>query len=104
MATRIVLDADAAKTVAEIAAPALSDAADAVASAIVENVPVESGAVKREYRTSVSEGTASDGFPQARIGIGSPRWHFLEYGTAFNPAYRPIMSGVTSLGLEYTPK
>jgi Bacteriophage HK97-gp10, putative tail-component len=102
--TKIVLRSDAAQIVEEIAAPALPEVAELVASAIVEKIPVQSGAVKREYRTSVSEGTTDDGRPQARIGIGSPRWHFLEYGTATNPPYRPVQTGVESLGLPYEAK
>ena len=101
---RYVQAHDAERIIEDAAAPQLPITAAAIAPAIVERVPVDSGAARREYRTSVSAGVGGGGSPQARVLIGSPRWHFLEYGTQFNPPYRPIQTAVEGLGLRYEPK
>jgi hypothetical protein len=98
-----VPDADAERTIEEIAAPQLAAAAAAIAPRIVENVPVHHGGAKATYHTEVSAGTEA-GRPQARVMIASPFWHFLEYGTRFNAPYRPIQRAVESLGLPYLPR
>ena len=86
----------AEKTVAELGKPGLRPAAEAIAGAIPAFVPVQSGAAQRSYRPSLDEQDDS-----IRVHVGSSFWHWLEYGTRFNPAYRPVQSAVTSLGLRY---
>lgn len=96
MATRMVMDRDAEETVARIAKPGLEPAADAIAETIPNFVPVVHGVMKASYQTAVSEGP--DGF---RAHVGSPFWHWMEYGTRYNSAYRPVQSAVAALGLRY---
>lgn len=95
---------DAEKTIAELAAPQLVETADAIARAIPDAVPVNQGVVRSTYKTVVDEGTGADGSPIARVHVGSPFWHWLEYGTANNPPYRPVQNAVQGLGLRYEPK
>lgn len=90
--------ASAPRTVARIARPALRQAADRIGPAIVAHVPVVDGVVVRTYRPRVTP--TDTGF---HVTTGSPFWHWLEYGTANSPAYRPVERGVRSLGLHYRP-
>lgn len=101
---RIVIRPDAEHTVEQIAAPKLEDVAGRIAPAILANVPVHHGGARATYKTTVEGGGESGGHPQAKVNIGSPFWHFLEYGTAFSPPYRPIQNACTGLGLRYVPK
>lgn len=96
MATVIVYESDAPETIAELAKPGLRPAADALAGAIPGFVPVHDGTMKASYKPRVEEG--DDGF---KVYVGSSFWHWMEYGTRFNPAYRPVQSAVSSLGLRY---
>lgn len=88
--------ANAADVVEQIAQPGLRPAARAIASAIPNFVPVRSGGMRRTYRMLVEERGDS-----IRVHVGSGFWHWLEYGTRFNPAYRPVQTAVRSLGLRY---
>jgi hypothetical protein len=99
---------NAVQVVEHAASPQLTVAAHAVAHAVPEHVPVHHGGAKRTYRTWVEGGEggllAFGRHPSSRVAVRSPFWHFLEYGTRFNPPYRPIERAVESLGLEYRPK
>lgn len=88
----------AAKVLTEVARPALRQAADRIGPAIVAHVPVVDGVVVRTYKPRVEQ--SDTGF---HVIVGSPFWHWLEFGTATSPAYRPVERGVRSLGLNYRP-
>lgn len=94
--TRFVLDRDAEQTIARIAKPQTETLGEAIAGGIVGNVPVHHGVMRRSYSPTV-EGS-DDG---ARVYPNSSFWHWLEYGTRNNPAYRPIENTVRSLGVKY---
>ena len=87
---------NAADVVEQIAQPGLRPAARAIASAVPRFVPVVRGVVRRSYVLTIDERGDS-----IRVHVGSPFWHWLEYGTRFNPAYRPVQNAVLSLGLRY---
>lgn len=99
MATLFVPAHDAAETLAELANPALVTAAEAIAEAIPANVPVDSGTMRASYSPVLEE--VADG---VRVHVGSPFWHWLEYGTANNAPYRPVQRAVEGLGVRYEPK
>jgi hypothetical protein len=101
--TRVVMNPDAETTIEQIAAPALADAAEAIALAIPGQVPVESGTMQRSYDPTVAPATNEGERPQARVFPNSPFWHWLEFGTRWNPPYRPIQRAVEGLGLRYRP-
>lgn len=105
MATRIRYEQapNAFDVIEDAAAPALGDVARAIAERIPSFIPVQSGVARRTYRLSVAEGE-DGGHPEARVNVDSPFWHFLEYGTRFNPAYRPIQTAIGALGLRYQAK
>lgn len=86
----------ATQTVQRIAQPGLRPAARAIARAIPQYVPVHHGVMRRTYRPTVVDTDDS-----VRVHTGSPFWHWLEYGTRFNPAYRPVERAVRSLGLRF---
>ena len=94
---------DAEQVVEGVASPALPSAAQVIADSIPSYVPVHHGGAIRTYHTSPSGVVEQDGHPEARVWIDSPFWHFLEYGTQFNPPYRPIQNAVVGLGLRYEP-
>lgn len=74
----------------------LRPAARAIADQLPQNVPLVTGGMRRSYRPSVDEQ------PDAvRVYVGSPFWHWLEYGTQHNPAYRPVERTVRALGLRW---
>jgi hypothetical protein len=102
--TRYVQAPDAEQTVEDLAAPGLEPAAAAIVEAVPANVPVNQGVARASYKMTLSAGTSSDGGPQIRVHVGSPFWHFLEYGTQYNTPYRPVQRGVESLGLRYEPR
>jgi hypothetical protein len=87
---------DAPETIGELAKPGLRPAAEAIAATIPSFVPVHDGTMQKSYKPTVEE--ADDGF---KVHVGSSFWHWMEYGTRFNPAYRPVQSAVTALGLRY---
>jgi hypothetical protein len=96
---RFVPAPDAVQETMRVADPALDVAGHALAAAIPEKVPVSEGVAVRTYRPSV----ARMGIGRVVVGIHSPFWHFIEYGTRWNPPYRPIQRAAESIGLEYTP-
>jgi len=87
---------DATETVEKLGAPGLRPAADALASSIPNFVPVVHGVMQRSYRPAIAPQERS-----IRVHVGSPFWHWMEYGTRYNPAYRPVQSAVAALGLRY---
>jgi hypothetical protein len=89
----------AVATVKRLAEPGLKPAARAIAEAIPAYVPVERGVVKRTYKPVVREQPDS-----IRVHVGSPFWHWLEYGTRWNAAYRVVERAVRSLGLRWQAK
>jgi hypothetical protein len=93
-------DVDAVRTVIGLADPALEVAGKALQVAIPEYVPVHEGVAVRTYRPSLTKLGAG----RVVVGVHSPFWHFIEYGTRFNPPYRPIQRAAESLGLDYTPQ
>lgn len=88
----------AVDTVQELGAPGLLPAAEAIAASIPSFVPVVHGVMRRSYNPTVRPG--EDGKSQ-RVYVGSPMWHWMEYGTRFNAAARPVQSAVAALGLRY---
>lgn len=91
-----VLYPGAEETIIEVAHPALAKVAAKIASAIPGNVPVHHGTMQRLYKPTVVEAGKS-----VHVAPGSPFWHWLEYGTRFNTAYRPIENTVRGLGIRY---
>ena len=96
MPARFVASRDAADVITDLALPYCAEVADMLSAPIIGNVPVRDGVMAESYRPSVEQ--TPEG---ARWYPGSPFWHWMEYGTAFNPAYRPIQQGVASLGLRF---
>jgi hypothetical protein len=94
---------DATRIVEYAAAPALPVVAEALAVAIKNAVPVHHGVAKAHYRAEASRDYLRGTEPEARIGIASSRWHFLEYGTRYNAPSRPIENAARMLGLRYEP-
>lgn len=94
---------DAPVTTEHVAAPKLSEVAHAIAGALPGHIPVHHGVAKRLTHVTATDAVETSSGEQARVWIRSPFWHFLEYGTRFNPPYRPIQNTVTGLGLPYTP-
>ena len=95
---------DAEKTISELAKPQLVTFGEAIADAIPANVPVESGTMRASYSPVLEEATSPDGLAQVRVHVGSPFWHWMEYGTAYNAPYRPVQRAVDGLGVRYEPK
>jgi hypothetical protein len=103
--TRFVLAPGAEETVTELAAPGLEPAAQAIATAVPEHVPVNQGVARASYSMLLEPATSSrEGTPAIRVHVGSPFWHFLEYGTRYNAPYRPVQRAVESLRLRYEPR
>jgi hypothetical protein len=96
---------DAVRVVEELAKPQLAVSARAIADSIPEQIPVHHGVAKRLTHISVENGQKTEGgHPTSLVRVKSPFWHFLEYGTRFNPPYRPIERGVEVLGIRYVPR
>lgn len=95
---------DAPETISELAKPQLVTAGEAIAEAIPAQVPVDSGTMRSTYSPVLEEATSDDGLAQVRVHVGSPFWHWLEYGTAYNAPYRPVQRAVEGLGVRYEPK
>src|SRR5262245_2576489 len=96
MPTVFVPNPGAVDTVQELGQPGLRPAAEALASSIPSFVPVVHGTMQASYNTSLDPQDKS-----IHVKVGSPFWHWMEYGTRFNPAYRPVQSAVAALGLRY---
>jgi hypothetical protein len=93
---------NAARVVEREASPQLPITARAVAQAIPQMIPVHHGVAKRLTKIDVEfERDVGGGRPSAHVLVRSPFWHFLEYGTRFNPPYRPIQRAVESLRLRF---
>jgi len=86
------------------AAPQLPVAARAIAASIPGEIPVHHGEAKRLTRVTVEPEAVDGVHPVSVVEVRSPFWHFLEYGTRYNPPYRPIQKGVERLSLRYVPK
>jgi hypothetical protein len=95
---------NADRVLEKVAAPQLSITARAIARAIPDKVPVHTGAAKRSYRVGVLPQTQVAGHPVVQVAVVSYLWHWLEYGTRWNPPYRPIQRAVEGLGLRYRPQ
>jgi hypothetical protein len=93
---RFIAYPGAVDTVQELGQPGLRPAAQAIANAIPGFVPVHRGVMKRSYNPTLADQDRS-----VRVYPGSPFWHWMEYGTAYNAAYRPVQSAVASVGLRY---
>lgn len=96
MPSLFVPSPNATETVEKLGKPGLRPAAQAIAQAIPGFVPVHYGTMKKSYRPSIDEDADS-----IRVHVGSPFWHWMEYGTRYNAAYRPVQSAVSALGLRY---
>jgi HK97 gp10 family phage protein len=95
----------AERVVEREASPQLTVAARAIAAAIPGEIPVHHGEAKRLTRVTIEpEAKAPGGHPKSVVEVKSPFWHFLEYGTRYNPPYRPIQNAVQRVGLEYETK
>ncbi|HKE79058.1 MAG TPA: hypothetical protein VKB54_07105 [Solirubrobacteraceae bacterium] len=92
---------DAEQQIARISAPQVLDTAQAIANAIPEAVPVQSGTSRRLFRQGLRADRAENG--KARVSGLPPHWHWFEHGTRWNPPYTPIRSTVERFGMRYVP-
>jgi hypothetical protein len=99
---QVVVRPDAEQTIKELAGPQVLIAAQALTQAIPDQVPVQSGSAQAMYRNSLRTEVQEDG--SAAVTGFPPIWHWLEYGTRFNAAYRPIENAARSLGFTYEGK
>jgi hypothetical protein len=102
--TRYMESPLAVRVVEHEAKPQLPRTARAISTAIMAAIPVHHGEAKRLTRITIEEEAELGGHPVTVVEVKSPFWHFLEYGTRYNPPYRPIQRGVESLGVEYQAK
>ena len=102
--TIFVPSPNAPEVLSELAKPALVTAGEAIAEAIPSQVPVDSGTMRASYSPVLSEATSPDGLAQVRVHVGSPFWHWMEYGTAYNAPARPVQRAVEGLGVRYEAK
>jgi len=91
-------DRDAVHELEQIAQPYLVECAEKIGESIVAQVPVHRGVMRESFDPSVDED--GDG---AKLYPNSPFWHWLEYGTATSPVYRPVQRGVEATGARYVP-
>jgi hypothetical protein len=96
MPTVFVPAPDAVETVQKLGQPGLRPAAEAIAESLPSFVPVVRGVMQRTYKPTIDDAETS-----MHVLVGSPFWHWMEYGTRFNPAYRPVQNCVSALGLRY---
>jgi hypothetical protein len=75
----------------------LVDVGEQIGGSIVAQVPVVDGTMRASFSPSVDESGSDD----VRLLPNSPFWHWLEYGTATSPVYRPIQRGVEAVGARY---
>ena len=102
MPRQIILRPDAEQTVSELASDQVIVSAEALVQAIADHVPVQSGTSQRLFRQGLKAELQEDG--SAVVTGLPPHWHWFEYGTQFNPAYRPIENAARALGLTYAPR
>lgn len=86
-------------------------ASDATAAAAMSAANVIRGSIRavapatraRRFIKSlqVVDGELEDGVRTARVTTDDFRWHWLEYGTAHTPTFRPFMHGVTRAGARW---
>jgi hypothetical protein len=93
----VSIDRDAVDELGREAEPYLLDCSKIIGESIVEAVPRDDGVMVRTYdpRAEVVEPG------EVHLSVGSPFWHWLEYGTANNPPYRPVQRGVETTGARY---
>ena len=94
--SRFVLAGDAEQTIGEIAKPQLEVVAQAIAGAIPGRVPVVDGTMRASYQPTIEASGET-----VRVHVGSPFWHWMEYGTAYNSPTRPVENAVTGLGIRW---
>ena len=96
---QFIMRPNAAEVIARECADQVGAAADALARAIPDGVPVREGVAQRVYRSELTVRRQEDG---SAIVTGLPfLWHWLEYGTRYNPAYRPIENTARGLGFTW---
>ena len=61
------------------------------------------GRTKAFKRGLTAGAVTENGRAVGYIATDSSFWHFIEYGTARNPAYRPFARGMEAAGLKYEP-
>jgi hypothetical protein len=95
----VTINRDAVDDLGREAEPYLLDSSKIIGEAIVAAVPRDDGVMARSYdpRAQIAERG------EAHLFVGSPFWHWLEYGTANNPPYRPVQRGVETTGTRYEP-
>jgi hypothetical protein len=81
-----------------MAEPFRHDSAVTIGQSIVAHVPVQQGVMVKSFRPRVD-----DEPDESKLYVGSPFWHWLEYGTATSPIYRPVQRGVEATGVRYEP-
>jgi len=96
---RMVFDSDALATVKSIGHPALVRAGRTFAAELPSFVPVVQGVMQDSYRPTVEDSGA-----EVRMYPGSPFWHWMEFGTRWNPPYRPVQRTADALKLRYDPQ
>lgn len=97
--TRVDMDPNAVEELEAIATPYLMDCAEIIGRSIVAMVPVHDGVAVKTYKPKAIEQEAGE----VRLHPNSPFWHWLEYGTATSPVYRPIARGVQATGARWEP-
>jgi hypothetical protein len=96
---QLILRPGAAEVIAQECADQVAAAAAELARAIPQQVPVNEGVAQRVYQRELTAERQEDG--SAHV-TGFPfLWHWLEYGTAWNPAYRPIENAARGLGFTW---
>ena len=84
----------------------MHEATDTLAANVLHNVPVNTGAYLRAFTKSlvtdvrVDEHDGAVGYVGTTLGL----YHFIEFGTARNPAYHPFGLGALQAGLQWRPK
>jgi hypothetical protein len=96
---QVIVRPDAEQTIAELAGPQVRVAGAALVEAIVQQVPVQSGTSQRLFRSGLRAEPQEDG--SVAVTGFPPHWHWFEYGTRWNPAYRPIENAAKALGFNY---
>lgn len=76
-----------------------------IARVIPDYIPVHHGTAKRMTRVTVEpQAQGVGGHPRSVVEVKSPVWHFLEYGTRFNPPYRVIQRAALSVVRRYVSR
>jgi hypothetical protein len=96
---RVSIDPGATRELLREADPYLLDCSSTIGKSILAAVPVVRGVVKQSYRMTTEKAEPGE----ARLYVGSPFWHWLEYGTRTSPVYRPVQRGVEASGARWEP-